>query len=181
MSNPHDPLIARPAGDPNVLTTADAQALQKALAGLATQVDTFNQRLAGGERRWMVLTVLSGVIVIVLGVVIWLGIHVNTVSACQARQNDAFRASSQAARVVRDQQDRRQVTLIDQQGAQLDQQLDLFNKLGPDSTTDERVAATVAYRNKVMASKAANLSVREAIITGLKTRADNPLPDGNCG
>jgi hypothetical protein len=163
------------------LTVGEARRLHKAMGTLAATVGTFNERLAGGERRWAVLTALGVVIVIVLGGVVWLGIGVNRVAQCQAQQGDAILTSSASSRAARDQQDLRLIVLLDQQGAQLDQQLDLFNiVLSPVSTQDQRLAASVAYRNKVAASKAANVSARDAIAAAMKTRADNPLPTGSC-
>jgi hypothetical protein len=163
------------------LTVGEARRLHKMMGTLTTTVGTFNERLAGGERRWAFLTAIGVVIVLVLGGVVWLGLGVNRIARCQAQQSDAILTSSSNSRAARDQQDLQLVNLLDQQGAQLDQQLDLFNiVLNPVSTQDERVTASLAYRNKVMASKAANLSARAAITAALKSRADNPLPTGRC-
>lgn len=149
------------------LTVGEARRLHTAVATLTTRVGTFNERLAGGERRWAVLTALSAVIVVVLGGVIWLGIGMNRIARCQAQQSDALRASAVQVRAGRADQDNQSVAL-------LDHQLDLFTRvLDPNSTPEQRRAASVAYQQSVQAARA-------SIVAAEQKAVDNPLPTGSC-
>lgn len=156
---------ALPDGAP--LTVGEARKLHTAVETLATTVGTFNERLAGGERRWAVLTALGVAIVLILGVVIWLGLGVNRIARCQAQQNDVIRASTIQVRAGRADQD-------DQSVALLDHQLDLFTTvLDPASTPEQRRDASVAYQQSVQAARA-------SIVAAKQKAVDNPLPTGSC-
>lgn len=149
------------------LTVGEARNLHKAVGTLADTVGTFNNRLAGGERRWAVLTVLGAAIVVVLGGIIWLGLGMNRIARCQAQQNDAIRASTIQVRASRADQD-------DQSVALLDHQLALFGTvLDPNSTPEQRRDASIAYRQSVQAARA-------SIVAAKQKAEDNPLPTGSC-
>lgn len=149
------------------LTVGEARKLHTALESLATTVSAFGERLAGGERRWAVLTALSVVIVVVLGGVIWLGIGVNRIARCQSQQSDAIRASTIQVRLSRADQD-------DQSAALLDHQLALFaTVLDPASTPEQRRDASISYQQSVQAARA-------SIVAATQKAVDNPLPTGSC-
>lgn len=149
------------------LTVAEARKLHEAVGTLADTVGAFNNRLAGGERRWAVLTALSAAIVVVLGGIIWLGLGVNRIARCQAQQSDAIRASTIQVRASRADQD-------DQSVALLDHQLALFTRvLDPNSTPEQRRDASIAYQQSVQTARA-------SIVAAKRKAVDNPLPTGSC-
>lgn len=156
---PVDPAL--PLSDPAILKLAGV------IDRLGKQVETLNVRIGRGEQRMLALGVLVGIVILLAGVVTFLGVQVRNQAECQGAQNDAFRNYVVSSRAARDVQDTQQI-------AQLDQQVTLFNTvLNPNSTMAQRTAASVAYRTAV-------LNVRAATVAAKKARVDNPLPVGNC-
>jgi predicted metalloprotease len=149
------------------LTVGEARKLHKVMGDLAEKVDTFNARLAGGERRWAVLTGLSVVIVLVLGVVLLLGHGLDRIAHCQAQQSNAIRDSAVQSRSARSAADAEQLAVYNQ----------LINRLTVDldatSTPEQRTAAVQSQLKTVQEAKAALLATQ-------KTVEDNPLPVGYC-
>jgi predicted metalloprotease len=137
------------------------------MGALAKKVDTFNARLAGGERRWAVLTALSVVIVLVLGVVLLLGHGLDRVAHCQAQQSNAIRDSAVQSRAARSASDSEQLAVYDQ----------LINRLTVDldvnSTPDQRSAAARSQLKTVQDAKTALLATQQKV-------GANPLPAGYC-
>jgi low affinity Fe/Cu permease len=163
------------------LTVGEARTLQRAMGTLATTVGTFNDRLAGGERRWAVLTALGVAIVLVLGGVIWLGVGVRSIARCQAAQSEAVVNASTASRASRDAADEQQIRQLDQFRGQIQQQIALLNaSLNPEATIQDRIAATKGYLDKLQQSDQTALQSQQTIRAAEKARADNPLPTGSC-
>lgn len=163
------------------LTVGEARTLQRAMGTLAATVGTFNDRLAGGERRWAVLSALTIAIVLVLGGVIWLGVGVRSIARCQAAQSDAVISASTASRSSRDAADDQQVRQLDQFRGQVEQQIALLQAtLNPNATIQDRIAATNGYLDKLRESDQTALQSQQAILAAKKARADNPLPTGSC-
>jgi hypothetical protein len=174
-------ILPPPLSDTALMTVGDARKLHESMDALDRTVGTFNDRLAGGERRWAVLTALSLAIVLVLGGVIWLGYGVRGIARCQAAQSDAIISASAASRTTRDAADDQQVIQLGQFRGQIQQQIALLTaSLNPDSTVQDRITATRGYLDQLQQSDQTALKSQQTIITAKKTRADNPLPTGKC-
>lgn len=167
MSN-DDPLISRPVvGGDSPPTAGEVASMHTAAGSLAKQVGTFNDRL-----RWLrkLVTIMAVVVVALVGAggwLLYLNWHINSVVACQAKQNDAFRNASLQSRAAAKIQNDRGIQKIDQE------QTMLATVTNPTATNAERAAAIQTYRAAAQAS-------RDAQVAANQTRQDNPLPAGNC-
>lgn len=135
------------------LTVTEAQKLHEAINTLGIQVSALATNLKAIRSR---VVIIAGIIVLVFASlvgVIALTVHVNHVSACQARQNDAFRDVANQSRASRDTQDNAQIVLLN-------------TTLDPTLTPDQHRAAITKYLNQIRAAQ--------------QSRANNPFPDGNC-
>lgn len=134
-------------------TPSEYEVLHASIDGLTQEVGKFNQSLKGVRVRVLILAVVVAVVFVASLGLVALAVHVNTVVACQARENDAFRTSATQVRGSRDVQD--------------DDQLQMLNVvLDPTKNPDQRQAAIRVYRDQVQVQK--------------QQRSESPFPDGNC-
>lgn len=186
MTTPNPPTTPGDITDPAIpddapLTVGEARVLQHAMGTLTATVNTFNARLADGQRRWAVLSALSVAIVLALGGVIWLVIGVRGIARCQSAQSDAVISSSTASRAARDAADDQQIRQLDQFRDQIQQQITLLHtSLDPAATLQDRINATNGYLNQLRQSDQTAAQSQQTITATKKTRADNPLPTGSC-
>ncbi len=175
-----DPVVRRDVSDAEVIASADSLAARMEL--LTRNIGT----LSGQQKRsWHAILGLAGVWVIDVVLIIavaFFGWRVSSTSECQARQNDAFRAVSIQSRAIRENQDDQLINQYQRQIQRLDEQLTLFSTFldNPNTPPEQRRAAFVAYKNTVLADRAATVSAMESIVAAKQARADNPLPSGNC-
>lgn len=173
------PTPPMPPGHDAPLTDPVVLELAGAVDALGMKISTLNDRLGAGERRTVILSVLVGIVIILSAVVIGLGIQVRSQALCQGEQNDAFRNASLQGRAAANAQADQQVAQLDQDVAQLDAQLTLLTTSPSASLVDQK-RALADYIRSVADTKTRNLALRAAIVAAKQSRADNPLPAGNC-
>lgn len=145
----------------------DAAGLLITARNLTTSVNDLAAKVTRSERLTYALAISLALDVLLTLALTILGYNVRGVSECQAQQNAAFREAANDARAARDKEDNQQLSLYDAQ-------LTLFNTvLDPTRTQAQKNAASNAYRQSVLAARA-------AIIATKQSNADNPFPTGNC-